>query len=59
MQEEGTLPLLGPSAGFGGYYFGPAYYYLLYIPYTLFGFDPLAGGYFSAFNVASLAMPSN
>jgi tetratricopeptide (TPR) repeat protein len=49
MYVNGEFPLLGPKAGFGGRYFGPVYFYVLFIPYWLFDFDPLAGGYFVAF----------
>jgi hypothetical protein len=56
IHEEGEVPLLGPPAGFNGRYFGPAYYYLLYLPYLLFDFDPVAGGYFTAcFDLMPLA----
>jgi hypothetical protein len=57
MYYDKSLPLLGTHAGFGGHYFGPAYFYLLLLPYLLFDFDPLAGAYFTClFNLICLAL---
>ena len=60
IHDTGELPLLGPRAGFGGRYFGPAYYVLLYPAYYLSGFSPLAGGYFTAgLNLVAVALLLN
>jgi hypothetical protein len=51
------FPLLGRPSAIGGFHFGPAYYYILLLPYILFRFNPLAGGYFTCFfNLISFAL---
>lgn len=37
--KAGTYPLLGPPASIGGIYFGPVYYYLLYLGALVTGFS--------------------
>lgn len=51
----GDWPLLGPMGSVGGYYFGPAYYYLLAPFVWLANLNPIgaivASGFFSVFTV--------
>ena len=42
MVETGKLRLTGPTSAIEGFYNGPAWYYLLAIPYVLSGGDPYA-----------------
>lgn len=56
--EQGHPPLVGPGAfneeGYVGYH-GPIYFYIMYIPYKLANFNPIAGGIFIALaNVLAL-----
>ncbi len=56
--EQGHPPLVGPGAfnedGYVGYH-GPIYFYIMYIPYKLANFNPIAGGVFIALaNVLAL-----
>ncbi len=46
--QEGKLTLLGPSASVGGFFLGPAYYYLVIPGFLLFGMSPVG----MAFEVA-------
>ena len=48
--QEGRLTLLGPSASVGGFFLGPAYYYLVIPGFLLFGMSPVG----MAFEVAVL-----
>jgi hypothetical protein len=48
-----TFPLVGPSSSYG-FYQGPAFYYLIYIPFVLSNFNPLFVIYYLAlFGVAT------
>lgn len=49
MHKTGIPTQLGPAPGFGTYFRGPAYYYLLLLPFMLTGGNPVAGAALNAF----------
>lgn len=50
--QDGKLTLLGPSASVGGFFLGPAYYYLVIPGFLLFGMSPVG----MSFEVAVLGL---
>lgn len=52
--QDGKFTLLGPSASVGGFFLGPAYYYLVIPGFLLFGMSPVG----MSFEVALLGLIS-